>query len=641
MFRKLSRDALFQRPLPPSFSAGASQFQNLGKVENRGYEVSIDASILRRQLMTWDVRVNGSHIKNRLVTVGDVVLGTTPGARNVVGYPINGLWDRAIIRYADANGDGMLVESEIAVTDTQTFRGPSLPEYEAGFMNNVGLFNGALRLIDAVRLPREVLQQLGPQNQRCVSTGNCRAVNDPTTPLEDQAAAVMGASSTARTQWGFFAPNDFIRFREASVSYHVPVRFTERYLRGRQTSIVVSGRNLGLIKNRFPGTDPEANSQAGSSSETSPPSRRCATSSAASTWRSNHARIHEDSYNETTTSAPITAVFISLAFTACSREQLLEVETPDQITPASTASASGAQAQWVAAIGLFTRFFAAGDGSTGIGINVATAILGDEAFVARSGSEHLDSRAQDPSTFPANAPWTPFSDAHSGIVRAKRAMKAFPRPTRRRRDPDRSAPYAAWVRLYPARRSVLQRHSDLERHRRRAVDNNVQHGGPVREGASVYDSALATLSASSGDQVFRNAARVGKARTYVDLNQYDRAAQLVALVATGRVGRRADSVRLQRRILEYDNAQHQLGIQLVPVHEEFRRRRTKRVSTDSTTSSARDPRVAVDGTRLGPGQNGTLTPFFNQFPESELRRSTLASGIEARLIEAENSLKTG
>src|SRR5439155_21743728 len=74
IFRKLSHNALFSRPLAPSISAGSSQFQNLSRVENRGYELSVDASIIRAAMLTWDVRVNGSHLKNRLVTVGDATL---------------------------------------------------------------------------------------------------------------------------------------------------------------------------------------------------------------------------------------------------------------------------------------------------------------------------------------------------------------------------------------------------------------------------------------------------------------------------------------------------------------------------------------------------------------------------------------
>jgi TonB-dependent SusC/RagA subfamily outer membrane receptor len=266
IFKKLSRDALFSRPLPPSFSAGGSQFQNLSKVENRGYELAIDAGIIRTRPFSWDVRVNGSHLKNRLVTVGDATLSTAPGARNVVGYPLNGLWDKAIISYNDANNDGILVESEIVVADTQSFRGPSLPEYEGGLTNNFGFFNGALRIMTLFDYRGNFYNNWGGANQRCVSTLNCRAVNDPTAPLEDQAGAVMGGSSTKRTLWGFFPRSDFVRFREASASYTVPKRFTDRYLRGHQSTLVVSGRNLGLLMNKFPGLDPEANSSAGAQS---------------------------------------------------------------------------------------------------------------------------------------------------------------------------------------------------------------------------------------------------------------------------------------------------------------------------------------------------------------------------------------
>ena len=266
LFKKLSKNALFQRPLPPSFGAGPNQFQNLSKVENRGYELSVDASVLRLDAVTWDINVNGSHFKNRLVTVGDATLSTAPGARNVVGYPINGLWDKPILSYADANGDGILTESEIKVDTAQQFRGSSLPEYEGGMSNTFGFFHGALRISSVFEYRGKFWGNWAYQNQRCVSTGNCRSVNDSTAPLADQAAAVMGGSSTSRTLWGFFVPNDYIRFRELSATYTIPQSFTSRFLRGRATSLVLSGRNLGFLWNKYPGLDPETNSSAGTSS---------------------------------------------------------------------------------------------------------------------------------------------------------------------------------------------------------------------------------------------------------------------------------------------------------------------------------------------------------------------------------------
>src|SRR5438874_12069901 len=110
-------------------------------------------------------------------------------------------------------------------------------------------------------------------------------------------------------------------------------------------------------------------------------------------------------------------VIAALFLGSCSTDQLLEVNTPDQITVNTTQSISGAQAQRVAGIGLFGRFFGADLGGGGVSLNVTTAILTDEAYTARSGTGHLDSRSQNPNSFPANAPWGPFGDAHNGIVR--------------------------------------------------------------------------------------------------------------------------------------------------------------------------------------------------------------------------------
>ncbi len=266
LFRKISRNALFSRPLPPSFGAGGSQFQNLARVENRGYELTFDAGILRNSLITWDTRLSGSHLKNKLVTVGDATLSTAPGARNVVGYPLNGLWDRPILTFKDGDNNGVLSEAEITVGPDQIFRGSSLPQYEAGILNDIGLFKSRVHVIATLDYRGQYWNQWGYANQRCVSTGNCRAVNDPTAPLADQAGSVMGASSANRTLWGFFVQNDFLRFRELSLTYQIPNRLSTLFGRAHPTSIVLSGRNMGMIWTKYPGLDPEANVSAGNSS---------------------------------------------------------------------------------------------------------------------------------------------------------------------------------------------------------------------------------------------------------------------------------------------------------------------------------------------------------------------------------------
>ena len=84
-------------------------------------------------------------------------------------------------------------------------------------------------------------------------------MNTKDAPLADQAAAAAALSSSKRTIWGYYVPNDFIKFREASFSYNLPDRIVNRYLRGRATNIVVSGRNLGYLWSKYPGVDPESN----------------------------------------------------------------------------------------------------------------------------------------------------------------------------------------------------------------------------------------------------------------------------------------------------------------------------------------------------------------------------------------------
>ena len=232
---------------------------NIAQVQNRGQELSLDAQILTFRQLSWGLHANGSHIKNKLVDIGDVQLPKPQGTRQVVGYPLNGLWDRPFT-YRDANNDGIIVPAEITLATTDAYRGSTLPEYEAGVSNSFGLLNNAFTVTTLFDYRGKFWNSYTIGSNRAVSAGNAPEVNVPGSPLADQAAAVAaGSAAFNNTRWGIFKPNDFIRFRELSVSYRVPERFVSRYARARGAQLVVSGRNLGVLWTKYPGIDPEAN----------------------------------------------------------------------------------------------------------------------------------------------------------------------------------------------------------------------------------------------------------------------------------------------------------------------------------------------------------------------------------------------
>jgi hypothetical protein len=323
-----------------------------------------------------------------------------------------------------------------------------------------------------------------------------------------------------------------------------------------------------------------------------------------------------------------------LSAAACSKDQLLEVQTPDIITIDKVSSAAGAQAQRVAAIGQFASFFAGG-----VAMNQTSGILADEAFVARNGTEHLDSRAQNNASFPANAPWSPFGSALTAIVRAIRGLTAYPPTPASLKVTQLGQLYMLLGFTY-----VLM----AENYCNGIPVSNVTDDAPsstVLTTAQLYgraltyfDSALVVLSTSAADQQFRYGARIGKGRTYIDLNQYDRAAAVVAAGGDG-----AGSVAVPTTYVyatEYSAVSGANGVYDWFVSTKNFGASDKEGINGLDFVSSKDPRIKVDGTKLGAGQDGTLTPLFLLFPNAN-SPVPLATGVEARMIEAENSLKTG
>jgi hypothetical protein len=170
---------------------------------------------------------------------------------------------RPILGFNDANGNGVIEEGELTVGDTDVYIGPALPPRQASVSTSLTLFQRRLRVSAQFdHRGGDVITNFLAINRCSLFLSDCPAVNDPTAPLGDQAAAVaLNSARYGRTQFGYTEDGSFTRWRELAITYELPARLAQR-LSAHTASITLTGRNLRLFT-RYSGLDPETNDAVG------------------------------------------------------------------------------------------------------------------------------------------------------------------------------------------------------------------------------------------------------------------------------------------------------------------------------------------------------------------------------------------
>jgi TonB-dependent SusC/RagA subfamily outer membrane receptor len=258
LYNRLSDDALVNRRLAPEVGIG-SRLENIGAVRNSGYEGLASVMLVDLPALTWSVTVNGSINHNRLERLAAEVpfIGGNADFRSMEGYPLFSRFARPILSYTDANGNGIIEDNEVQVGDAVVFVGPSLPTRQVAFTNSIGMFSNRLRISMQFdhRGGHRVLNFA--EYNRC-SLRNCRALNDPTASLAEQARAVAATTpSLGNTLYGYMEDGAFTRWRELAVSFDLPGS-VRKSVGARTANVTLTGRNLRLFTN-YSGVDPEVN----------------------------------------------------------------------------------------------------------------------------------------------------------------------------------------------------------------------------------------------------------------------------------------------------------------------------------------------------------------------------------------------
>ncbi len=261
-YKKRTKDALISAIVAPSLGAAQTQRQNLGAVENSGYEMVLNGQLIDRKAIGFDITLSGSINDNKLVSLGNTPpqIGTT--TRAVEGYPLFGLWARPITGWPDKNNDGILTSSanaalnEVFVGDSAIFRGYSSPRYTLTATPGLDLANRHFRLQGLIDYRGGNKYYNNTERIRCVSRQNCNGLMNPNSSFEEQAMVVATRDDPSKTLDGFFQSGAFVKLREISATLTAPEAWAARFGHARSLSFTASARNLHTWTN-YRGVDPE------------------------------------------------------------------------------------------------------------------------------------------------------------------------------------------------------------------------------------------------------------------------------------------------------------------------------------------------------------------------------------------------
>jgi len=255
-YNKTTHDLLVQRPLAVSIGGSDTRFENIGEMSNRGWEGQLQGTFVKTDPVTFELMVGGSYNDNKLVKLGE---GIAPIQFNSArqqhrsGYPAGGWWQRPYT-YDDANKDGMIARAEVRLADTAVYLGNPLPKTELQFQPALTLFKNVR--VQALLSRRAGYKTLNNTDRfRCAFAQNCLAINDPSSPIADQAAAI---AALLTTDAGYIQDASFTRLREVSVTFNAPKQWATM-ARSNALSLTLAGRNLATWTN-YKGLDPEVTS---------------------------------------------------------------------------------------------------------------------------------------------------------------------------------------------------------------------------------------------------------------------------------------------------------------------------------------------------------------------------------------------
>ncbi len=281
-FHDDSRDAILSRGVAPGTGFGTNnQFFNAGEIVKSGIEALLKAQVVNRRSFAWDMNLNMAtqHAKILRLSGKDTVVDGGFWAHRVGHSPFDWFTQRVVgvnnATYDPATNKVTIAKADVMCDDghggstpcynanglavaPKVFLGHSTPTFTGSLSNTFTFFNNwrLSAMLDAASGFKRLDNNI---RIRCQLFHTCLEYVEPKN-TDPKLLAQYFSGGPLRD----FTINDagYVKFRELSLAYDVPSRYTAR-VGAHGATLAASVRNLGMWTS-YTGIDPESQFVAGS-----------------------------------------------------------------------------------------------------------------------------------------------------------------------------------------------------------------------------------------------------------------------------------------------------------------------------------------------------------------------------------------
>jgi TonB-linked SusC/RagA family outer membrane protein len=282
-FNNRNENQIVAVPIPQS-TGFSNRTQNVGRVDQTGFELAIDADIFKSENFTWNTQLNYSTVESEVVSLGNDL------ERFVVSSVFNSVQVVAVPgKPFQLSGFDYLREETTGrpIIDPTTGRrqagevvnfGSVLPDWTGGIVNtfrykNITLsttidasWGGVMKSSTVENLQTGGLVQetvngregtfIDTEGVLVDANGNVSENNVPLLNAQDFWTSLNDGS--VATPWVYDAT--YVKLREISIFYNLPSEVLEKSFL-KSVTLGIEGRNLALLYSKVPHIDPEASLQ--------------------------------------------------------------------------------------------------------------------------------------------------------------------------------------------------------------------------------------------------------------------------------------------------------------------------------------------------------------------------------------------